>query len=188
MIIERLRPHRVTLLAAIATAAILTLAMLARLAHGEQRATMAIAGSLHTNALQAQPALLLEGSHGSAPLVDAAVSDAPTPPPALPPAADIPDPESNPGGFIDAALLFWRAGGKVPVVLVGLIGLLAVLRRRVKWLGVGWRVTAVGVVGVLAATLLDTWLSSGAAGNLWSWLFGGLVGVVNFLANPKGES
>jgi hypothetical protein len=119
------------------------------------------------------------------PLPDGGVEPAPVPAPTLPPAADIPDPEQNPGGFIDAALLFWRSGGKVPTVLVALIGLMAVLKRHIEWLSVGWRATAVGVAGVLVATLLDTWFSSGAAGNVWSWLFGGIVGVVTYLANPR---
>lgn len=141
-----------------------------------QLASPAMPTSLRMVALAAEAAPLPE--------VAAPAADAPT----VPPAADIPDPEQNPGGFIDAAVVFWRAGGKVPVVLVGLIGLLSVLKRRVEWLRVGWRVTAVGVAGVLVATLLDTWFSSGAAGNIWSWLFGGIVGVVNFLSNTRAPA
>lgn len=141
-----------------------------------QLASPAMPTSLRMVALAAEAAPLPE--------VAAPAADAPT----VPPAADIPDPEQNPGGFIDAAVVFWRAGGKVPVVLVGLIGLLSVLKRRVEWLRVGWRVTAVGVAGVLVATLLDTWFSSGAAGNVWSWLFGGIVGVVNFLSNTRAPA
>lgn len=109
----------------------------------------------------------------------------PTPAPTLPPAADIPDPEQDPGGFIDSVRAFWANGGKVPTVLAVLIGVMAVLKRRIDWLGVGWRATAVSIAGVLVATLLDTWFSSGAAGNIWAWLFGGVVGVVNFIANPR---
>lgn len=144
-----------------------------------QLAPPAMPASLRMIVLAAEAAPLPEVAAPAAPAADA---------PTVPPAADIPDPEQNPGGFIDAALVFWRAGGKVPIVLVGLIGLLSVLKRRVEWLRVGWRVTAVGVVGVLVATLLDTWFSSGAAGNIWSWLFGGIVGVVNFLSNTRAPA
>lgn len=152
-------------------------------------ATLVIAFSLFSRA-----------AHGAVP--DA---DAPDPPPALavdagpvtapivsppsaappPPASQIPDPEQSPATFVDAFLAWWRNGGKVPAVLVVVIGLMSVLRRRVAWLGVGWRATAVTLATVLLATLLDTWLSVGAAGNLWTWLLGGVGAVIGYLVVPR---
>lgn len=124
----------------------------------------------------------------------AAMSDAfvtpPAPVPATtaplpPPAAEIPDPEQSPATFVEAFLAWWRNGGKVPAVLVVVIGAMSVLRRRVAWLSVGWRATGVTLATVLLATLLDTWLSVGAAGNLWTWLLGGIGAVIGYLVVPR---
>lgn len=101
---------------------------------------------------------------------------------APPPASQIPDPELEPGGFVTAFTAWWRNGGKVPAVLVAIIGLVHVVLRRVSWLQVGWRRAAVTCALVGASTLLDTWLSSGAAGNLTMWLFGGAAAIVAYLS------
>lgn len=120
---------------------------------------------------------------------DASVTPpAPTPStaaPLPPPAAEIPDPEQSPATFVEAFLAWWRNGGKVPAVLVVVIGAMSVLRRRVAWLSVSWRATGVTLATVLLATLLDTWLSVGAAGNLWTWLLGGIGAVIGYLVVPR---
>lgn len=101
---------------------------------------------------------------------------------APPPASQVPDPELEPGGWVSAFTAWWRNGGKVPAVLVTIIGLVHVVLRRVSWLQVGWRRAAVTCALVGASTLLDTWLSSGAAGNLTMWLFGGAAAIVAYLS------
>lgn len=137
-------------------------------------------------------ALLSRAAHGApeaSPPESAAAEVAPppaTPAAAVPPpAAQIPDPEQEPATFVEAFLAWWRNGGKVPAVLVVVIGLMSVLRRRVDWLKVGWRATGVTLSTVLLATLLDTWLSVGAAGNIWTWLLGGVGAVIGYLVVPR---
>lgn len=103
-----------------------------------------------------------------------------------PPASgDLPDPQLDPPGFWEALSLWWVAGGKVPAVLVVVLGLMKVLPRWVGWFAVGWRRAAVTLGVVLASTLLDTWLSAGAAGNLWMWLLGGIGAAISYLAAPR---
>ncbi len=136
-------------------------------------------------------ALLSRAAHGapeaSPPEAAVEVTAPPAAPAAAvpPPAAQIPDPEQEPATFVEAFLAWWRNGGKVPAVLVVVIGLMSVLRRRVDWLKVGWRATGVTLSTVLLATLLDTWLSVGAAGNIWTWLLGGVGAVIGYLVVPR---
>jgi hypothetical protein len=138
-------------------------------------------------------ALLSHAAHGAAGAgsPDGGLAAASAQPPSAPAAAappssaQIPDPEQEPAGFVEAFLAWWRNGGKVPAVLVVVIGLMSVLRRRVAWLKVGWRATVVTLSTVLLATLLDTWLSVGAAGNIWTWLLGGVGAVIGYLVMPR---
>jgi hypothetical protein len=151
---------------------VVAFSLFSRAAHG---------ASIDPTAPDASPGSVMPDAPTAAPAIVPPSTSAPTPPPA----AEIPDPEQSPATFVEAFLAWWRNGGKVPAVLVVVIGAMSVLRRRVAWLSVGWRATGVTLATVLLATLLDTWLSVGAAGNLWTWLLGGIGAVIGYLVVPR---
>ena len=174
MLLRLLSNQRLIMILSFLASLVLAFSLFSRAAHG---------AAVDPTAPDASPGSMMPDVPAAGPAIVPPSTATPLPPPA----AEIPDPEQDPGGFINSLRAFWANGGKVPTVLAALIGLIAVLKRRVLWLGIGWRATAVSLVGVLVATLLDTWLSTGAAGNIWTWLFGGVFAVVSFIVNPRSD-
>ena len=165
--IEQLKPHRATLLAAIATIALLTLAMLARLAHGEQ---MALAKSLGSS-LSEEGAFRVVHDTGVAtpnPVAPAPLADSP-----VPGVPDMRTPHTSP---TDDPLTFWeevkgirRTGGLW--IAVGFV--VAVLAGVVKkWSAPtdgaappGWRARSYAIAGAVsmsAGAVVDWQLGAGS--------------------------
>jgi hypothetical protein len=66
------------------------------------------------------------------------------------------DPVDDPASAYEALRDFWAINHTL-AILLGVLLALRAASTRVPWLRVGWRLTAVGGVGTLLVTLIDTW-------------------------------
>jgi hypothetical protein len=105
--------------------------------------------------------------------------------PLPPPLEQVPDPIEHPGDAADDLKSMYDHGGKVMLLLAVIGVLLRALESRWAWLRVGWRkaATAISLVGI--TTLVDTWLSTGARGSIYMWLFGGVAAVVVYVLRAE---
>ena len=83
------------------------------------------------------------------------------------------DPVDDPAGAYGALRDFWRVNHAL-AILLGVLLALRAASKRVPWLRVGWRLTAVGGVGTLLATLIDTWPTT--PGQLVRWVLVAVLG------------
>lgn len=163
--IEQLKPHRATLLAAIATIALLTLAMLARLAHGEQ---MALAKSLAGSSLSDDGAFRVV--HDTTPNP---ISTPPSTGADVPGVPDMRTPHTSPA---EDPLTFWeevkaiRRTGGLWIAVGFFVAVLAGLVK--KWsvptdgtAPTGWRARSYAIAGAVsmsAGAVVDWQLGAGS--------------------------
>lgn len=166
--IEQLKPHRATLLAAIATITLLTLAMLARLAHGER---MALAQSLAGSSLSEDGAFRVVHDTSVAtpsPIAPAPLADSP-----VPGVPDMRTPHTSPA---EDPLTFWqevkaiRRTGGLWIAVGFFVAVLAGLVK--KWSAPadgtappGWRARSYAIAGAVsmsAGAVVDWQLGAGS--------------------------
>ena len=95
----------------------------------------------------------------------------------IPPGDPVDDPAAWYASIRDAL-----ATHRLLASLVGLCALLRVLSTRVPWLRRGWRVPAVGALGALLTSLIETWPGSLAG---WvAWVLPAALGVALMLFRP----
>jgi hypothetical protein len=97
----------------------------------------------------------------------------------------LPSPESDPGWFVERVRGLWRSGEIPSAIILGLFGVLSMLRGKVAWLNKGKQAVIVAaVLGTL--TMLVTEIASGSSPNLSMLVSALLVGIgLYWKSEPK---
>lgn len=114
----------------------------------------------------------------------AAALEAATNPAARPPAT-IPEPTSDPGWFVSRIGGLWRSGAIPSAVILGLFGVLSVLRAKVGWFAKG-RQAHIAAAALGGLTVLVAEIASGGSPNLNLYISAMLGGVMLWIkGDPK---